>query len=138
MEGQKTFHRFVCGNVLNFQVTMNLLLLPQPTLVSVLRDQKIRYAAAGVSHSIFIDASGRVYTCGKGNGLLGYGDMRMRTVPMKITALKVGENIKKICIVRMCFTVRIIALRPQQLELLSLYSSTLEEMDTGVAKEWEK
>jgi len=60
----------------------------------VLRDKKIRYAAAGVSHSIFIDAGGSVYTCGKGNGLLGHGNTWMRTVPMKIAALKVEKMSK--------------------------------------------
>ncbi len=63
-------------------------------MVSVLRDRKIRYAAAGVSHSIFIDAEGCVYTCGKGKGLLGHGDVRLRTVPTQVAALKVisGEE----------------------------------------------
>ena len=47
------------------------------------------YAAAGVCHSIFIDASGGVYTCGKGTGLLGHGDVKIRTVPTKVANLEV-------------------------------------------------
>ncbi len=64
----------------------------QPTLVSILRDHKIRYAAAGVSHSIFIDSKGVVYTCGIGNGLLGHGDTRIRTIPTAIASLKVCSD----------------------------------------------
>ena len=67
-----------------------LLIYVQPTLVSVLRKKNIVYAAAGVCHSIFIDASGGVYTCGKGSGLLGHGDARIRTVPTKVASLEVG------------------------------------------------
>lgn len=62
----------------------------QPTLVSVIRQRKIVYAAAGVCHSIFIDSHGSVYTCGKGKGLLGHGDTRIRTVPSKVEGLEVG------------------------------------------------
>ena len=54
----------------------------------MLRDCNIRYAAAGVSHSIFVDSKGRVYTCGKGNGLLGHGDTRIRTVPQRVVGLE--------------------------------------------------
>ena len=61
----------------------------QPTLVSVLRGKKIVSATAGVCHSIFIDSMGSVYTCGKGKGLLGHGDTRIRTVPTKVQSLEV-------------------------------------------------
>ena len=60
----------------------------QPTLVSVLRDYTICYAVAAVSHSIFVDSKGRVYTCGKGNGLLGHGDTKIRTVPHRVASLE--------------------------------------------------
>ena len=63
---------------------------PQPTQVSVLREKKIVYAAAGVSHSIFIDSSGAVFTCGKGKGLLGHGNSKIKTVPTKIQSLEVS------------------------------------------------
>ena len=61
--------------------------------MSVLRDHTIRFAAAGVSHSIFVDAKGRVFTCGKGEGLLGHGDTRIRTVPTVISSLEVGFSL---------------------------------------------
>lgn len=50
------------------------------------------YAAAGVSHSIFVDSTGRAYTCGKGKGLLGHGDNRIRTVPTLVESLEVKLN----------------------------------------------
>lgn len=59
----------------------------------MLREKKIVYAAAGVSHSIFIDSTGSVYTCGKGKGLLGHGDNRIRTVPTKVEGLEVLPDI---------------------------------------------
>lgn len=62
-------------------------------MVSVLRQRKITYAAAGVSHSIFIDSSGLAYTCGKGKGILGHGDQRIRTVPCKVESLEVTIGI---------------------------------------------
>lgn len=61
----------------------------QPTLVSVLRQKRIVSAAAGVCHSVFIDSSGIVYTCGKGKGLLGHGDSRICTVPKVVSSLEV-------------------------------------------------
>ena len=67
-----------------------MFLPPQPTLVSVLRDKKIVFAAAGVCHSIFLDSFGNAYTCGKGQGLLGHGDTRIRTVPTWVESLQVG------------------------------------------------
>lgn len=78
-------------------------------MVAVLRDKKIIAAAAGVSHSVFLDSKGvlwsahacpcasqadplgAVYTCGSGKGILGHNDTRMYTVPMKIQALEVGQ-----------------------------------------------
>lgn len=62
--------------------------IPKPTLVSVLRNRTIRFAAAGVSHSIFIDSRGGAYTCGNGKGLLGHGDTRIRTTPSAVTSLE--------------------------------------------------
>lgn len=59
-------------------------------MVSVLRQRKITFAAAGVSHSIFVDSKGIAYTCGKGRGLLGHGDHRIRTVPTKVESLEVN------------------------------------------------
>ncbi len=70
--------------------TRTLLVPLQPTLVSVLREKKIVSATAGVCHSIFIDSRGGVYTCGKGKGLLGHGDTRIRTVPTKVKSLEVA------------------------------------------------
>ena len=63
----------------------------QPTQVSVLRERKIVYAAAGASHSIFIDSTGAAYTCGKGLGLLGLGDKSIKTVPTRVTSLEVSK-----------------------------------------------
>ena len=63
----------------------------QPTLVSVLREKKIVFAAAGVSHSIFLDTAGNAYTCGKGQGLLGVGDTQIRTVPTWVQSLQVSQ-----------------------------------------------
>ena len=60
--------------------------------MSVLREKKIVYAAAGVSHSIFIDSCGEAFTCGKGNGLLGHGDSKIRTVPTKVLSLEVSTH----------------------------------------------
>lgn len=59
----------------------------------MLRDYTIRFAAAGVSHSIFVDSRGRVYTCGKGNGLLGHGDIRIRTVPSPVANLEASIKV---------------------------------------------
>ncbi|XP_064403287.1 uncharacterized protein LOC135348856 isoform X2 [Halichondria panicea] len=61
--------------------------ISQPTLVSVLLRKRIVVAAAGVSHSIFIDSDGVAYTCGTGKGFLGHGDGRIKTVPTKVAAL---------------------------------------------------
>lgn len=47
------------------------------------------YAAASVSHSIFLDSSGAVFTCGKGRGLLGHGDSKIKTVPTRVQSLEV-------------------------------------------------
>lgn len=68
--------------------------LHQPTLVSVLRNKKIMFAAAGVCHTIFVDSNGHVFTCGKGSGQLGHGDIRIRTVPTAVASLE-GVHISK-------------------------------------------
>ena len=47
------------------------------------------YAAASVSHSIFLDSSGAAFTCGKGRGLLGHGDSKIKTVPTRVQSLEV-------------------------------------------------
>lgn len=47
------------------------------------------YAAASVSHSIFLDSSGAAFTCGKGRGLLGHGDAKIKTVPTRVQSLEV-------------------------------------------------
>ena len=57
--------------------------------MSVLRERKVVFAAGGVSHSIFIDNTGAVFTCGKGRGLLGHRDMKIKTVPTKVQSLEV-------------------------------------------------
>jgi alpha-tubulin suppressor-like RCC1 family protein len=90
-----------CGKVFTFGLgslgqlghggTKNLF---QPTQVSVLRDKRVVFAAAGVCHSIFLDASGAVYTCGKGLGLLGHGDTGIRTVPSLV------KSLQGVCVVR--------------------------------------
>ena len=71
-------------------VCVCVVLPAQPTLVSVLRDKKIVSAVAGVCHSIFLDASGNTYTCGKGLGLLGHGDTHIHTVPTWVKSLQVS------------------------------------------------
>ena len=60
--------------------------------MSVLRNKKIVFAAAGVCHTIFVDSNGRVFTCGKGSGQLGHGDIRIRTVPTAVASLEVGGS----------------------------------------------
>ena len=60
--------------------------------MSVLLGKKVVFAAAGVSHSIFVDSEGSVYTCGRGKGFLGHGDNRIRTVPTKVMSLEVRTN----------------------------------------------
>ena len=68
------------------------------------------FAAAGVSHSIFIDNTGAAFTCGRGKGVLGHGDTRIRTVPTKVQSLEVsiqhnhyyGLKIKFTCFCSMC------------------------------------
>ena len=67
--------------------------------MSVLRDKRVVFAAAGVCHSIFLDASGAVYTCGKGLGLLGHSDTGIRTVPSLVKSLQVS-NAQTVVIVR--------------------------------------
>ncbi len=57
--------------------------------MSVLLTKRIVVAAAGVSHSIFVDSDGVAYTCGTGKGFLGHGDGRIKTVPTKVAALEV-------------------------------------------------
>ncbi len=69
----------------------------QPTLVSVLLRKRIVVAAAGVSHSIFIDSNGVAYTCGTGKGFLGHGDGRIKTVPTKVAALDVSKQQSTVC-----------------------------------------
>ena len=64
----------------------------QPTLVSVLRHLKIVSVSAGVCQSIFVDSAGAAYTCGKGKGLLGHTDTRIRTVPTKVASLQVNSS----------------------------------------------
>ena len=54
-----------------------------------MRERKIVYAAASVSHSIFLDSSGAAFTCGKGRGLLGHGDAKIKTVPTRVQSLEV-------------------------------------------------
>lgn len=79
----------------------------QPTMVSVLRNKRIVFAAAGVSHSIFVDSEGAAYTCGAGKGFLGHGDGRIKTVPTKVTALEVRNHLNYDS---MCFSVCILHL----------------------------
>lgn len=99
MEAQRTSFKYIlhayntlASNVLQYVIICynQCFCLPQPTLVSVLRDKKIVFATAGVCHSIFLDSSGNAYTCGKGQGLLGHGDTRIRTVPTWVESLQVG------------------------------------------------
>ncbi len=70
-------------------ILYTLVFCSQPTMVSVLRNKRIVFAAAGVSHSIFVDSDGITYTCGLGKGFLGHGDGRIKTVPTKVAALEV-------------------------------------------------
>lgn len=74
----------------------------QPTMVSVLRNKRIVFAAAGVSHSIFVDSEGAAYTCGVGKGFLGHGDGRIKTVPTKVIALEVCYNCRNYFYVYVC------------------------------------
>lgn len=69
--------------------------LSKATMVAVLWDKKIIAAAAGVSHSIFLDSKGAVYTCGSGRGILGHNNSRICTVPVKVQALE-GIKIARI------------------------------------------
>lgn len=85
MEALKTYPQYD-----NLIIKATIIIVLQPTLVSVLRDRIIQYAAAGVSHSIFLDAKGVAYTCGKGNGLLGHGETKIRTVPQPVAKLQVS------------------------------------------------
>ena len=50
------------------------------------------FAAAGVSHSIFIDSKGTAFTCGRGKGVLGHGDTKIKTVPTKVQSLEVSHD----------------------------------------------
>ena len=64
------------------------------------------YAAASVSHSIFLDSSGAAFTCGKGRGLLGHGDSKIKTVPTRVQSLEVSrskENIDHYCLLLVIF-----------------------------------
>lgn len=66
-------------------------LILQPTLVSVVRDKRVVFAAAGACHSILLDSCGKAYTCGKGRGLLGHGNTCMCTVPTCVESLQVMQ-----------------------------------------------
>ena len=63
------------------------------------------FAAAGVSHSIFIDNMGAAFTCGRGKGVLGHGDTRIRTVPTKVQSLEVSMPSYCVTITGLKFTV---------------------------------
>lgn len=54
--------------------------------------KKIVYASASVCHTVLVDSTGQVYTCGKGIGILGHGDSNIRTVPKLVDRL-VGTHI---------------------------------------------
>lgn len=60
-----------------------------PQQVESLNGLKIVSATAGHRHSLFLEDSGSLYTCGSGNsGCLGHGDAVSQMVPMKVTAFQ--------------------------------------------------
>lgn len=56
-------------------------ILAKPTKVDALQEHKITYVSAGAAHTVFVDKTGSVYTCGKGTaGQLGYEPDALYTV----------------------------------------------------------
>lgn len=59
-----------------------------PAFVRALSAARIVQAAAGETHTVFLDDRGQVYACGQGNaGQLGLGDCENRSVPTPVRAL---------------------------------------------------
>lgn len=77
----------------------------------MIHSTRITVAAASVCHTVLVDSSGEwmsdngpvhevmgspplleghVYTCGKGEGILGHGDTAIHTVPKRVESLDVS------------------------------------------------
>ena len=66
-----------------------------PKLIDSLQGIKIVGASAGHRHSILLDDTGGIYTCGSGvTGALGHGDNCSHMYPMKV--MEFGESVNKI------------------------------------------
>eukprot|EP00736_Rhodelphis_marinus_P006803 Rmarinus@m.2880 len=70
--------------------------LPIPVRVAGLHKIKIHHAAAGFTHSVFVNAQGAVFSCGVNEyGQLGHGDTRTVHVPKAVEAVA-GERILRV------------------------------------------
>lgn len=69
-----------------------------PRLLQALQDENITEASAGYSHSAFVAADGRVYTCGKGkDGALGLGEGSLSDIAEpKLVAFPEKEQVFKV------------------------------------------